>query len=170
MYGAPSILYNGDIMIRHARAAAFRLALKLLADGRSEDGRPGKNRNFARSLNNALRGILLTFAAERNFRFECLVGALVVAAGLYYGIDRVEWAIVLTNVFLVLALEAKNTSTEITVDIATKEYDYGAKSSKDASSGAVLLVSLSSVLTGLFIFGPRLWESITMILRYASAS
>ena len=165
MYGAAFLLYNVGIMIRYARAAAFRLALKLLADGRTENGRPGKNKNFARSLKNALRGILLTFAAERNFRFECFAGVLVVAAGVFYGIDRVEWAVVLTNVFLVLALEAKNTATELTVDIATKEYDYGAKSSKDASSGAVFLVSLSSVFTGLFIFGPHVWDTIWAILR-----
>lgn len=147
-------------MIRRMRAAAFRLALRLLADGRTEEGRPGKNRNFSRSLKNALRGILLTFAAERNFRFECLIAVLVVAAGLRYRIGGVEWAIVTTNIFLVLALEAKNTSTEFTVDIATQEYDYDAKSSKDASSGAVLLAAASSVATALFIFGPRIWSSL----------
>lgn len=157
-------------MIRHARAAAFRLALKLLADGRSENRRPGKNKVFSRSLKNALRGILLIFAAERNFRFECLAAVLVFAAGILYRIDRIEWAIVVTNVFLVLALEAKNTATELTVDIATQEYDYDAKSSKDASSGAVLLVAASSAITGCFIFGPRVWESIAAIVRHVYAS
>jgi undecaprenol kinase len=85
-------------------------------------------------------------------------------AGAIYRIDRVEWAVVLTNVFLVLALEAKNTATEITVDIATQEYDYGAKTSKDASSGAVLLVSLSAAMTGILIFGPRIWGTAVYLL------
>ncbi len=151
-------------MIRHLRGAAFELALKLLADGRSENGRPGKNKNFGRSLKNALRGLLLTFAAERNFRFECFMAVLVAVAGVAYRIDRIEWAVVSTNIFLVLALEAKNTATELTVDIATKEYDYDAKSSKDASSGAVLLAAVSSVITAAFIFGPRFAGTVLSLL------
>lgn len=144
------------------------MALKLLADGRTENGKPGKNKNFSRSLKNALRGILLTFAAERNFRFECGAAVLAAAAGIFYRIEAVEWAIVSTNIFLVLALEAKNTSTELTVDIATQEYDYDAKSSKDASSGAVLLAALSSVLTAVFIFGPRLLRSALYLIDLVS--
>ncbi|MFA6505746.1 MAG: diacylglycerol kinase family protein [Treponemataceae bacterium] len=153
-------------MIRHLRAAAFRLGLKLLADGRSEDSKPGKNKNFARSMKNALRGLLLTFATERNFRFECLAAIVVTVAGIAYGIDRVEWAIVTTNIFLVLALEAKNTATELTIDIATQDYDYDAKSSKDASSGAVLLAAFSSIATAAFIFAPRFWESGLSLFDY----
>lgn len=153
-------------MIRHLRAAAFRLALKLLADGRSEDRKPGKNKNFARSMKNALRGLLLTFASERNFRFECFAAVVVVAAGIAYRISSTEWAIVTTNIFLVLALEAKNTATELTIDIATQEYDYDAKSSKDASSGAVLLAAFSSILTAVFIFAPKAFGTAQSLYRY----
>ena len=154
--------------LRRARAVLFRQALRLLADGSSSNGVPGKNRRFSRSFKNALRGILFTFINERNFRFEALMAVLAVIAGLAFGIDRLEWAIILTNVFLVLALEAKNTSLELTTNIATREYDYGAKGSKDASSGAVLLASASSVLAGLFIFAPRIfalvWKTVSILL------
>ncbi len=143
-------------MFRRSRAAAFRLALKLLADGKTSDGVPGKNRTFTRSLKRALSGILFTFLAERNFRFECAAAVLAVAAGLAFRISRLEWALLWLNVFFVLSMEARNTSLELTTDIATREYDYGAKSSKDASSGSVLLAAFSSGVTGLLIFGPRL--------------
>jgi diacylglycerol kinase len=143
-------------MFRRSRAAAFRIALRLLADGKSTNGVPGKNRTFMTSLKRALRGLLYTFINERNFRFEWAAAILAVAAGFFFRISRLEWALLSVNIFFVLALEVKNTSTELTTDIATQEYHYGAKSSKDASSGAVLLAALSSVVTGLLIFGPRI--------------
>lgn len=155
-------------MVRYLRAVAFRIGLKLLADGKSEKGRPGKNRSFERSLKNALRGLLLTFAVERNFRFECFIALLALALGFAFDIDRLEWAVILTNVFFVLSLEAKNTSTEMTVDLATAEFDYDAKSSKDASSGAVLLAAFSSLVSGGLIFGPRLFDALLSLIRFIS--
>lgn len=152
-------------MIRYLRARAFRLALNLLASERSADRRPGKNPTFARSLKNALRGILITFATERNFRFECAVAAAVIAAGIGFGISGIEWAVLTTNVFAVLALEANNTSAEITTDLATKDYDYDAKTSKDASSGAVLLATFSSIIVGLIVFFPHAAALVREMLR-----
>lgn len=153
-------------MVRRIRAAIFRIGIKLLADGKSTGGAPGKNRTFPRSVKHALRGILYTFINERNFRFELMVAALVVTAGIVFNISRLEWALLSINIFFVLALELKNTSTELTTDIATSsEYHYGAKGSKDASSGAVLLAALSSIVTGLLIFGPRL---VTLVRRIVS--
>ena len=81
---------------------------------------------------------------------------LAVALGFLLGIDRLEWAILLLNCFLVLALEAKNTSLELAVNLSTETYRYGAKGAKDAASGAVLLSAISALLVGLLIFGPRL--------------
>lgn len=153
-------------MFRRTRSAVFRLALKLLADGKSTGGVPGKNRTFSKSLRRALSGILFTFLNERNFRFECAAAALAVIAALAFRISRLEWALLWLNIFFVLAMEAKNTSLELTTDIATKEYDYGAKSSKDASSGSVLLAALSAAVTGLLIFGPRLVALSRTIVSY----
>jgi len=117
---------------------------------------PGKNKSFRRSFRNALKGLVFTFLSERNFRFELLafIGALLLSAVLR--IQPVEWVLVIQSGILVLAFEVKNTSTELTVDISTSEYNYGAKGSKDAASGAVLLLALNSVCVGLLIFAPYL--------------
>lgn len=152
-------------MMRHLRAAAFRLALQLLASERSAAKRPGKNPTFSRSLKNALRGILITFATERNFRFECAVALAAALAGVAFRITATEWAILTTNIFAVLALEANNTSAEITTDLATRDYDYDAKTSKDASSGAVLLGTISSIIVGLIVFAPHLAQLVGKLLR-----
>jgi diacylglycerol kinase len=116
----------------------------------------GKNRSFGASLRNAVKGLVFAFLTGRNFRFESACFVLAVALGLLLGIDRVEWVLILTNCFLVLALEAKNTSLELSVDLSTEHYSYGAKGSKDSASGAVLLAALSSVIAGGLVFGPRL--------------
>lgn len=151
-------------MIKHLRARIFNWAIRTLGTTTSADGRPGKNRRFRRSLKNALCGVLFTFLNERNFRFECLIAVLAVAAGLAFHLDRLEWALIITHIFLVLALEMKNTSLELTTDIATKDYDYNAKGSKDASSGAVLLASISAAINGLVIFAPHVLDLFNQIV------
>ena len=153
-------------MVRRLRGAAFRLALRLLADGTSAAGVTAKNRRFDRSLKNALRGLLFTFINERNFRFECVAALAALILGGLLSISRVEWTVLITNIVMVLALEVKNTSTELTTNIATREYDYDAKGSKDASSGAVLLASVMALINGCFIFGPPLWRSLLYIVSY----
>ncbi|GAB1482974.1 hypothetical protein MASR2M78_17900 [Treponema sp.] len=151
-------------MLRKSRAAAFRMAIRLLSDTRSTRGVPSKNRRFSRSLKNALRGLLFIFINERNFRIECGFALLAILAGILLGISSIEWAIISTNIFFVLALEAKNTAIEMITNIAAKEYDYGAKAAKDSSSGAVLLASTSSLFTSLFIFGPRIFSYVQGIV------
>ncbi len=136
-----------------------RIAERLLlfiAEEENQGSVVGKNKSFRRSLRNAIKGIVLTSLSERNFRFELAMTAAVIAAGFVFGIGAVEWALILTNVFFVLALEVKNTSLELTVDLVTSDYHYNAKGSKDAASGAVLLAALSSVCTGVLVFGPKL--------------
>jgi diacylglycerol kinase len=143
-------------MLRHLKARVFNWAIRMLGTTTSAGGLPGKNKTFTRSLKNAFCGILFTFLNERNFRFECLIAVLALAAGIILRIERLEWALIITHIFLVLALEMKNTSLELTTDIAAKDYDYNAKGSKDASSGAVFLASISAAINGLVIFVPKL--------------
>lgn len=132
-----------------------RLLLFIAEEG-GQGSTVGKNKNFHRSLRNAIKGLALTLLSERNFRFELAMAILAVIAGFLLGINSTEWALVLTNVFFVLALEVKNTSLELTVDLVTSEYHYNAKGSKDAASGAVLLAVISSICTGVLVFGPKL--------------
>jgi diacylglycerol kinase len=153
-------------MVRHLRGAAFRMALRLLADGTSAAGLTAKNGSFVRALKNALRGLLFTFVNERNFRFECAAAVAAAACGVLFGISRIEWTVLVLNIFLVLALEAKNTATELTTNLATRDYDYDAKGSKDASSGAVLLAVLAAIINGLCIFGPPLWRFAVNTVSY----
>ena len=127
----------------------------------------GKNRSFHRSLKNALKGIIFTFMTGRNFRIEVYIFIPTILLGLFLGLTAIEWALILQSGFLVLALEAKNTSLELSVDLSTPGYHYGAKGSKDSASGAVLLVSLAAFIEGILILGPKVWRVILFLLKSA---
>lgn len=156
-------------MRKTARGLKVRLAERLLlfiANDFPLAG-VGKNHGFGTSLRNAVKGLAFALLSERNFRIELVMFALAVGLGILLGIDRYEWMVVLLNGFLVLALEAKNTSLELSVNLSTESFDYGAKGSKDLASGAVLLAAVSALVTGGLVFGPRLLEIAQALLAGA---
>ncbi len=88
-----------------------------------------------------------------------MAAALTVAgAGSLLEIPPVEWAIVIINIGLVLALETINTALEGYVDLAAPGRRDAAARAKDAAAGAVLIAAISSVVVAGVIFGPRLGE------------
>lgn len=140
---------------RKVRGRVAERLLLFIAEEAANGSSVGKNKNFRKSLRNALKGIVLTFLSERNFVFELIVACIAIILGMLFRLSGTEWAIVSTNIFFVLALEVKNTSLELSVDLITSEYHYNAKGSKDAASGAVLLAAMSSLCAAAFIFIPK---------------
>ena len=57
---------------------------------------------------------------------------------------------------MVICLELVNTAIERAVDLTTKEYKELAKIAKDVAAGAVLVMSMFSVIIGIIIFLPKL--------------
>jgi diacylglycerol kinase len=87
------------------------------------------------------------------------LGALgvVAAAGWWFAIAPLEWAILGLTIALVLALEAVNTAVESVVDLVSPGYHPLAKVAKDTAAGAMIFAVLGSVVVAAAIFGPRLW-------------
>lgn len=81
---------------------------------------------------------------------------VVLAAGLWLRLSRMEWALVTLCIALVLALEAVNTALEYLTDLVSPHYHPLAGKAKDVAAGAVLLGALGAVVTGLLIFGPKI--------------
>lgn len=102
---------------------------------------------------------------ERNAQIEGVVAIFAILLGILLRISAVEWAVVFTLIALVIALEIANTALEAVVDLATSEYHPLAKVAKDSAAGAVLWVAACSVIVGLFIFGPRLWRLVSLLLH-----
>lgn len=126
--------------------------------------RPVHKRAFWQSLLVAASGLRYVLRTERNARIEGVVALLVLVAGLLFQISRLEWVIIVLLISLVLALEMINTAIEATVDLAMPEWHALAKIAKDSAAGAVLLVTGGSVVVGVLIFGPRLWQLFVLLL------
>jgi diacylglycerol kinase (ATP) len=121
----------------------------------------GRDRNFwvSRwfSLRAALDGVRYTLRTQPNAWIELTAIGVVGLAGLWFGLNASEWALLAITFFLVLALEAVNTAVEAVVDLVSPQYHPLAKVAKDAAAGAMVFVVLGSIGVALAIFGPRLW-------------
>lgn len=109
-------------------------------------------RDFFRSFIYALHGIWSGIADQRNLKFQIGVAVIVVGAGFYLSITPIEWCVILLCIALVIGLELVNTALENLVDLVTLERNPLAGKIKDIAAGAVLVVSVMSLIIGLIIF------------------
>jgi diacylglycerol kinase len=119
------------------------------------------------SLKNAFIGLKFCFATQRNMIIHAAVGAIVLATGFLLKVSKNEMLFLLAVVILVLVAEAFNTALEKTIDLYTRERNHLARIAKDVAAGAVLLTALFAVIVGLVIFGPLLWQLVTVYLLSA---
>ena len=78
---------------------------------------------------------------------------LICVFAYFYGISKIEWAILAICIFAVISAELTNTAIERCVDTATTEIKPTAKLAKDAAAGAVLVTAIGAVLVGVCLFG-----------------
>lgn len=121
-----------------------------------------KNKNFFKSFFHALDGVKDAFLSERNLRFHFVIANLIFVFAYYYELSRVSWTVLALTVFAVISAELMNTAVENAVDTATHELKESARLAKDASAGAVLVMSLGAIIVGIYLFGDA--EKITYTL------
>lgn len=118
-----------------------------------------KNRHFFQSLRYAIIGLKTAYREERNLRFHVSAITLVVIMGLAFNVTIGEWLWLFLSIFLVISSEVWNSAIENVVDLATNYKRHPlAKKAKDMAAAAVLLAAIFSVITGLLIFGPKIWQ------------
>jgi len=115
-----------------------------------------KTRSFWASLHDAACGVVDALASQRNMKIHLIAAILVVAAGLFMGLNRLEWSVIILTITAVWAAEIMNTSLERVVDLLSPQYNALAGQAKNLGAGAVLVTALGAVLVGIMIFGPRL--------------
>jgi diacylglycerol kinase len=104
----------------------------------------------------ALRGIRYAVKTQHNIRIQLLAAVLVTAAGIVFGLDLLEWALVIAAIGSVLAAEVFNTAVESLVDLIAPGYSEKAGFIKDAAAGAVLIAAVTSAIIGSLIFIPKI--------------
>lgn len=113
---------------------------------------------FIAGFGYAFSGLWYALRTQRNARVHALIATLAIGMGILLHISAVEFAMIFVAITGVFLAEMFNTVFELCVDLASPEYHPLAKIAKDVSAGAVLLSAMLSVVIGLFIFGPHLWN------------
>jgi diacylglycerol kinase len=117
-----------------------------------------RSRNFLESFRFACSGLWYALRTQRNTRIHLTVAAAVVALGLWLDLAHIQWAVLTLTIGFVLVSEMLNTVAETLVDLSSPDYHPLAKVVKDVTAGAVLLTAIISVIVGLLVLGPPLWD------------
>lgn len=112
------------------------------------------------SFGYAIRGISHVFGTEANMKIHIAISILVIIFGMVFAISLIEWIFCLLCIGMVVAAEMLNTAIENVVDLASPEQHPLAGKAKDIAAGAVLICAVISVIIGLLIFIPKVWDLI----------
>ena len=124
-------------MIQNDTASVYRQAL---------------NKTFSTAFN----GIQHFFKTERNGKIQAAVTGFTLLLSFYLQLSPVEWIFILFCIGAVIGLEMMNTALEKLCDHVHKDSHPVIKIVKDVAAGAVLFVSIISVIIGLIIFIPKI--------------
>jgi diacylglycerol kinase len=113
---------------------------------------------FIAGFGYAFRGLWYALHTQRNTRVHVSIAILAILLGIVLHISAVEFAMVFVAIAGVFIAEMFNTVFELCIDMASPDYHPLAKIAKDVAAGAVLLSAMLSVVIGLLVFGPHLWE------------
>ena len=120
---------------------------------------PPKRTGLARlvaSFGYALRGLWTLLATQANARVHVGASVLVIVAGFWFGLTRLEWCAIVAAIGLVCTAEGLNTAFEFLTDLVSPEHHPLAEKAKDVAAGAVLVASIAAAVIGAIIFGPKL--------------
>ena len=107
------------------------------------------------SFKYAIEGIISSFKTERNMKIHVLAMIVVIALGLFFKLNKVEWCFIISAIASVISAELFNTAIETVVDMVSPERNPKAKLVKDIAAGAVLVVAIGAAIIGFIIFGPK---------------
>jgi diacylglycerol kinase (ATP) len=108
----------------------------------------------------AFQGWSYVLRTQRNAWIHSVTAAAVFIAGIWLRLPARDWAVIVLTIAMVFAAEFMNTAIEAVVDLASPEIHPLAKIGKDVGAAAVLVAAIASVLVGLLILGPPLWQKI----------
>lgn len=115
-----------------------------------------KSKNVISSFKYAFQGVFSAIKTERNLKIHISIMILVIVAGIFLKISKMEWIICIILFGLVIGGEMLNSAIETVVDIAMPDINPKAKFAKDVAAGAVLIFAISSTIIGLIIFIPKI--------------
>jgi diacylglycerol kinase (ATP) len=123
-------------------------------------------RSRVRSFRFAFAGWWYVVRTQRNAWIHALVSILIILASFWLRLPAHDWALIVIAIALVWTAEFINTALEAVVDLASPTQHYLARVGKDVGAAAVLIAAGSSVLIGLLILGPPLFDKLTLLFGW----
>lgn len=111
----------------------------------------------ARSFRFAFKGLGWLLMHENNFKIHILVSIIVCSVGFWLQISTAEWHVVLLLIGMMLATEAFNSAIEQLCDALSPAYNPLIGRVKDLAAAGVLVVAITAVSIGSWIFLPKIW-------------
>ena len=109
-----------------------------------------------RSFVFAWNGIIQFFKKEHNAQLHLASSVLVTALAICLGVNATEAVLLAFAMGFVWVAEMINTAIEKAMDFINPERNNQVKLIKDLAAGAVLVASITAVITGSIIFIPKL--------------
>lgn len=114
-----------------------------------------KKQNFSNTFKNARKGMRLTLKSERNIRVHVLVAVFVLASAFCLHFSVTKFCILLLTISAVISAEMFNSAIEFSLDaIFHNKYSVMVGMAKDIAAGAVMVVTITAVMTGVLLFAP----------------
>lgn len=111
-----------------------------------------------KSFGYAIQGIKMVVRTETNMKIHIFIAVLVVVFGFMFHVSASEWLACIICIGLVFSAETMNTAIEVLVDMVSPERKPEAGKVKDIAAGGVFLAAIISVVVGVIIFLPKIWN------------
>ncbi|NDJ84675.1 MAG: diacylglycerol kinase family protein [Chloroflexi bacterium] len=112
------------------------------------------------SFNYALAGWMYMLRYQKNIRIQAAATVIVMGVALWLGLPARDLAVIVLMVGVVWLAEFVNAAIEAAVNLASPEFHPMARVAKDIAAGTVLFMVFISVIVGLLLLGPPLWEQL----------
>jgi diacylglycerol kinase (ATP) len=107
-----------------------------------------------KSLGFAIKGAYKLLTTEHSIMVQSSLAVIMIFAGFYFKISRIDWMFQIFAFGLVLSIEGLNTAVEKVADFIHPDYHKKIGFIKDIAAGAVFFAALTAITIGLFIYLP----------------
>lgn len=115
-------------------------------------------RSRVRSFRYAFAGWWYVIKTQRNAWIHTAASVLVILVAIGLRVSARDIAVLILTIGLVWTAEFLNTALEAVVDLSTPAHHPLARVGKDVGAAAVLIAALVSVIIGILILGPPLYQ------------
>ena len=111
--------------------------------------------NRLKSVGYAFKGMVVLIKTEASIKIQLFIAIVVIIAGFYFKISRIEWIAQFVMIGMVMSLEGVNTAVEYIADFIHPDHHPKIGLIKDVAAGAVFIASIVAVIIAGFIYIPK---------------